>query len=1456
MDIKQILEKDENGNYKLSEEERLNEALKIEGIKDADLLRISSSLTDESKLKLLSKFDPKDEKIYYILSEIEDISNLKKGMEYYKAYSTGIFVSRKVNIVRGYKEETQLELLPYVDDEDDKRFIIGKFKDESHKIQALETVKSINIKLRIVTELTSDDDKINLLNSFEKEEDKLQIILSIRDENKKADSIKYITDEKIMTRLILSLPEEKGIKLVGRLNDESNIARVIASLTNEQKKYELFSKISDLKLLSRCSEYLSDENKIKLLNRFDPKDENIYYILLEIKDIEYLKKGMEYYKAYSVGVFLSTKVNLVQRYKEETQLELLPYVDDERDKKYIIDKFKSEDMKIKGLEYLKGANEIAEIINTFTDSKKIMELSEKISDPIVLAQITKNLQDPDRIKILKRIDPEAKQMFYILSLIKDVNYLMEGMKYAKCYRHVRSFLGYKVSLIKDYDENTQSQFLPYIEEERDRLYIIENFKNQELKYNCLNYLEGYKNKSSIIHSLGQELRDKATKELVEEYANLDDINKIIYLTGSTNNIMEELKKIENSILEIDNKEEFIKRFNGLGYGSKCRVIFKDSQFIDDNIIKEVLNLAKIETDKINLMLKLTEDERIKYYDENKLEQNINISKFIMSLSLENQFKYGKEVQQIFDMGDYESISFLFPETMNQILDSKQIKVLDEYKKIQDIGLKQHFGEYIHSNYDELDEEKITSISQLVFNIYTSNSEEISKQSDSFITSMLSSEDPLKSFEKVEQIFLKNHLPKFAKAYITFLTVHPEFSSYAFKNSKNGGHTVSSPVLNDISSLHRKALVLTDLIKGSLGSNSNNFLSYLDSLEKGDELYLNNKNNDYNSLNEKDKETLKDFRDSIFTLYDNYLRKVKIEMTSDVIRDLNKINDIITKNSNQNLADLIIAGYCHFIGINTIKEARKYANEVVLKSNKNNIKRYQDNNYKIEQGDFVKGFDINYFFDMVSNGVVAQDYLGADMKTDATALDTDLSRIWKDTTGMTLEEIINLKDKDSGFFGQGYIVIKDDPNKIRLTKKSSNEDYSRVDVVEKKDIFEDKLEAFSNGTSNNISNPYGIRTGFSISNIDFIVFDEQGGNYRENIYKLILPLAMNGIYVPIIAKNDGRVLFSLEEYEKLRSKMSGLKQYGINDYDLSKNIEGEQFELIASEIDNSNKVINDIKQKIFDTLSEGLGNEFNLIPNISGKLEKGEIQVLDTGSTGRGTNALYEGDYDFVVRIDRDIDIYDNIKNDFIKKITSKFDIVNPGKNVNGDIKEMVVRIDDKEYPIDLSFVRKTDKVSYSTEMCVKDRLSTIKEKYPDKYKLVLANIIYAKKLLKKNECYKKGSYAQGGLGGIGVENWILQNGGSLYDAAKEFLSNAIENNKEVDFMTFISKYQIWDYGENFYTERQNRTSSYKNNLHDNFVGNNLTEQGYNKMISALKEFVKNYEAGCLETLEEKNSKTI
>jgi hypothetical protein len=156
-------------------------------------------------------------------------------------------------------------------------------------------------------------------------------------------------------------------------------------------------------------------------------------------------------------------------------------------------------------------------------------------------------------------------------------------------------------------------------------------------------------------------------------------------------------------------------------------------------------------------------------------------------------------------------------------------------------------------------------------------------------------------------------------------------------------------------------------------------------------------------------------------------------------------------------------------------------------------------------------------------------------------------------------------------------------------------------------------------------------------------------------------------------------------------------------------------------------------------------------------------------------------------------------------------------------------------------------------MCVQDRLSTIKLLYPDKYKLVLANIIYAKKYFKleENSCYKKGCYGQGGLGGIGVENWILQNGGSFYDAAVDFISNAYtKDGEQLSFEQFKEKYFVWDFGENFYTDRKNNISSQKNNLHDNFIGQNLTEEGYNRMCKALNKFISDYKLGRLQDLTE------
>ena len=73
----------------------------------------------------------------------------------------------------------------------------------------------------------------------------------------------------------------------------------------------------------------------------------------------------------------------------------------------------------------------------------------------------------------------------------------------------------------------------------------------------------------------------------------------------------------------------------------------------------------------------------------------------------------------------------------------------------------------------------------------------------------------------------------------------------------------------------------------------------------------------------------------------------------------------------------------------------------------------------------------------------------------------------------------------------------------------------------------------------------------------------------------------------------------------------------------------------------------------------------------------------------------------------------------------------------------------------------------------------------------------AKKILKSVGLYKKarsdGATEFGGFGGIGVENWVLQNGGSFAQAIDTFLEAAKSVNSHEEF---IKKYPIFDFGCN------------------------------------------------------------
>lgn len=1532
MNIKQILEKNENGNYKLSEEERIKAIDSIDDVfnKKSNVLEIAKTLSDKNRITALSKLP------YYDRKEVIDSLSDKDKVEMIVKVDD---IKEKLSIIRLIKESKELEeslkYIPEIDDYDREDILLKKIQNkyvlsDSFRLNQLSLLKRINYRLNVAKTITDPILLEKALTMFEDDENefyKYQIALNknenneyVLNEEQRLEVLKYFKNNSSICKIAMTLSDKNKIKTFDKFTGnykDVELKKLLNSVENSDVLKEGIKKIDSDEIKKEFIDKFDDSIKLELLP-FISKEQYKFEIANAFNDATLLKKSLEtienefdkkklILKKNETGEYLldnQTRFNLISSISnkdlksnialslEDNQLlfQSLKLIHDEYYNEPIIFKTKEN-----GDFYLTEEQRI-EIINSLDNEKSAS----------FMRKIAMTLSDENKLKVFKKINYFNE----IILSIKDINLLKMALK------DIKNNDSLKIELCQKYDDKIKLEIIPYIETDEDKAKAAKLIKDPKLLIESLKFIDGGMYKKWIIllkNNKNDYILDEKTRfDCIKVFNNenhdfnrycvaktlnnpkylkdslklfkepyfiekviqlisdlkiqkeclLDIINGSIDLRNTNflhdiiiyKSIISDINSKEKEVESISDKKEFDKAFSELfGFGSKYRVLLSDNPNIDDKIILDFIDEIKNENDKLPIFLKLTEENKMKYYNANPFELDENITQFVYSLSKENIIKYKKDLNKVFDDGCYQLLDVIDKELIEKLFDSKKTKVLFESKEIKNKKVKEHFCNYIKQHFTEIDEQHISSISKLVFEIDTSNSEELSKQADGFIDSLLSSDNPFESFKKVEQIFLKNHLPYVAKVYLTFLTVHPDFKSYKFNKRCNGN--VSSPVLNNISSRGRKIVVLSDLLKNTIESNSIDFVNYINKLERANELYIKNKNSKFEDLDEANQILLIEFRDSLLTIYGNtiYNKNIEYEGKGNPIVDINKIEELYPKASNKAnlLSDRIISSFCHYVGIDTIEEAKNYMKYIQKEANERNIERYNNHDFTINKGDFIKGFDINYFYDMLQTGINAHDYLGANMLTDRTALDTDLSRIWKDTTNMSISDIIDNKDTDTGHFGQAYIVIKDDPKKINITRISENEEGSRLDDY-KQSIFGKKIEAFLNSSGKNISNSYGIRTGFSSSNIDYIIFDEQGGQYKGNIYKLTIPLALSGIYIPIISKKTNEVLFSVEQYNKLREKMSGLKQYRMYDYQISENIDNEIYRNISNEIESSNINIQEVKTKISKIIQEGLDNKYTIIDHINGKLTSNELQVLDTGSTGRCTNIPYDGDFDYIVRINRNIDINNNLKNEFIEKLLSKFNIIDKGKIINGDIKGMVVEIDGKEYPLDLSFTIKTNKVSYSTEMCVKDRLNTIKEKYPNKYKLVLANIIYAKELLKKNECYKKGNYGQGGLGGIGVENWILQNGGSLYDAAKEFLSYAIEDNKQIDFVTFINKYQIWDYGENFYTERQNRISNHKDNLHDNFIANNLTESGYKKMVSVLNEFVKNYEQGYIENLEVNN----
>ena len=803
-------------------------------------------------------------------------------------------------------------------------------------------------------------------------------------------------------------------------------------------------------------------------------------------------------------------------------------------------------------------------------------------------------------------------------------------------------------------------------------------------------------------------------------------------------------------------------------------------------------------------------------------------------------------------------------------------------------------EHIKKRFFDLTEDKIAELYSLYKRSELTNSEEAYKLRDQIIDGALEQDDPLEVFAKIEKIFEKNNLPLFAKIYKCFETLYPNFNKSTFNFDKNS--RISPDLLNANPLEKRMAylrkngsdrdvrmqMVFNDLLRISICSADRSLIDYMNNIKVGNDLYLDivSSKRTFESLTFEEKNILDIFSSHLEALQENKIKSKNMILDNlslpDKIRVLSKEFSPTDRHS---LPDRIIRSFAYYAGFDSFESLNNYIIDSYKKAERlgesNVIKRQI---FSFEDGDLLRCIgNIDALEASLDIGNVCKEFLGplkGESNSDATPLDIDFSLI-NTANGMKKTIYSCISGTPTGFgFGNIYLVTdKSNPN-IRITRDNNDNIDTPYDPM--------KLEVFSTEFSSGVgATRWGARTGYSlVTDVDYIIYkknfeinslkpyNEDGSvnyvNQTSDVYddliRLKMLLAKKGIYKPVY-DFTGKLVFTKKEYDTIRSKLDGIyhyktiteeeKAYPLADTSLLyfPGIEElvTEMQQDRSKQQEKRKIITD---KIKEILMSSLGAT-QINDTILNDLSQGNIDLLETGSTSRGTNVPGDADYDFMTRVGR------NDLNNTAAVIRDLNSLFSPQTNISHDnrFRGKDIKLDGIEEPIDIdiSFTQKRDKVDYSTDTCLSDLLRTIEKEYPEQFPLVKANIVYAKKILKAGKAYKsrRSSEAEGGLGGIGVEYWILQNGGSFINAVNSFLAQAVKDGNIIPYEEFKDKYQVWDFGKNHEPREIKIGSSEKIVFpYDEFVSCNMSEKGYLKMTNILLEFKKKYEMAATQVMNQ------
>ena len=814
-------------------------------------------------------------------------------------------------------------------------------------------------------------------------------------------------------------------------------------------------------------------------------------------------------------------------------------------------------------------------------------------------------------------------------------------------------------------------------------------------------------------------------------------------------------------------------------------------------------------------------------------------------------------QDAFSRGGYLAI-FRYSQNQDEAgkkrmgLDDKQIAVVKGYGSISEgddwNDSRKLFESYVKEHYDELTIEQIRQVSGIIARLSNSNASELAERSEAFTRELLKldSDKIPEALDKIEDVYIHNHLPYVGKNYLVFRTMHPSPNLEEDFDFDNGR---ISPVLQqatgDLKSgkldqmlNSRDAIIISDLLRASLGSNNRSIREYLATLKNGQalldqlssgELAWDTFNQPTNLMDKDTKanyDTLSTFAWHLATIYNSTLpgkehpyqlihQQVNRQDANNALQaDFANLTSLIKPNNRYSLADRAVRYFAHFVGIKDLADAERYMDNVVKEADARNRKTAEylatTKEPKLQPGDLVKGMGgtdgdgIRYLSYAFQNGSISKEYLGDASRSDTTPLDADASIVPDQLNGgQTINQIMGNRDDGrmlAEAYGSGlWVVLRGDQatgeDRFIITRRDKDEadqsvydlsvpdaNFDRTNLSQEeidrrlKEIAEakrhrreglPKLEIFATGVDGD--GHYGIRTGFGMNAVDFFISDKTtrtgeglgwfNGNKGEE-YTLVsevtkLEIALNGFYIPVVDRNSEELIFTPADYDKMRQQMSGLSHYGTGDYVFAPDSELELPSTRAGEtiVPSTNTIIEEIPEGISDTdhkhavINQAIKEAITNIPELNlsykdyldGDLTENIVEMIDTGSTGRQTNAPGSGDFDYLARLDRSILNDPTKKQQITDALLTAFGRENDGSAiVNGNLRLKQVSLDGLGEPvdIDITFAQKTNKVQYPTDAALADRLSNIKNQSETKYQQVLANIIYAKQFLKANQVYK------------------------------------------------------------------------------------------------------------------------